>query len=165
VPSLFFFHSLSHFNLSAFHPDVVFLLVFVLATFYWTKSLLCNVAEFIGMLFYSESTLQLWASRRLYRIQISQFSSLASVRTTWYSFRTLISQQHPSKRRELSVRTFLCVKKLRTAPACIRLDVSAARPDDTQCSTNYGISFQNTDMWRSLQPSGRCGFPSRRAHT
>jgi hypothetical protein len=38
----------------------------VLATFCWTKSLLCNVAAFTGMLFYSESTLQLWASRRLY---------------------------------------------------------------------------------------------------
>jgi len=34
-------------------------LVFVLATFCWTKSLLCNVDAFIGMLFYSESTLQL----------------------------------------------------------------------------------------------------------
>jgi len=35
------------------------MLVFVLAAFCWTKSLLCNVAAFIGMLFYSESTLQL----------------------------------------------------------------------------------------------------------
>jgi len=34
-------------------------LVFVLATFCWTKSLLCNVAAFTRMLFYSESTLQL----------------------------------------------------------------------------------------------------------
>jgi hypothetical protein len=32
-------------------------LVFVLATFCWTKSLLCNVAAFTGMLLYSESTL------------------------------------------------------------------------------------------------------------
>jgi len=30
-----------------------------LATFYWTKSLLCNDAYYIVMLFYSESTLQL----------------------------------------------------------------------------------------------------------
>jgi hypothetical protein len=35
------------------------LLVFVLDAFCWTKSLLCNVAAFTGMLFYSESTLQL----------------------------------------------------------------------------------------------------------
>jgi hypothetical protein len=32
------------------------LLVFVLAALCWTKSLLCNVAAFTGMLFYSEST-------------------------------------------------------------------------------------------------------------
>jgi hypothetical protein len=40
------------------------LLVFVLATFCWTKSLLCNVAAFTGMLLYPESTLQLCSSRR-----------------------------------------------------------------------------------------------------
>jgi hypothetical protein len=51
---------------------------------------------------------------------------------------------------------FLCVKKLQTVQACIRPDISAAWQDDTQCSTNYGISFQNTDMGRSLQPSGWC---------
>jgi hypothetical protein len=31
---------------------------------------------------------------------------------------------------------------------------SVARPDDTQCSTSYGISFQNIDMGSSLQPFG-----------
>jgi hypothetical protein len=40
------------------------LLVFVLAAFCWTKSLLCNVAAFTGMLLYPESTLQLCSSRR-----------------------------------------------------------------------------------------------------
>jgi len=39
------------------------MLVFVLAVFCWTKSLLCNVAAFTGML-YPESTLQLCSSRR-----------------------------------------------------------------------------------------------------
>jgi hypothetical protein len=39
-------------------------LVFVLAAFCWTKSLLCNVAAFTGMLLYTESTLQLCSSRR-----------------------------------------------------------------------------------------------------
>jgi hypothetical protein len=53
----------------------------------------------------------------------------------------------------------LC-RKLRIAPACICSDVLATCPDDTQCSTSYGISFHNTDMGRSLQLSGRCGFPS-----
>jgi hypothetical protein len=42
------------------------LLVFVLAALCWTKSLLCNVAAFTGMLLYSESTLQLCSSRRFY---------------------------------------------------------------------------------------------------
>jgi hypothetical protein len=74
-----------------------------------------------------------------------------------------LSKHHPSRRRELFGQTFLCVEKLQTAPTCIRL-VSAAHPDATQCSISYGISFQNTDMGRSLQPSGRCGFPSGRAH-
>jgi hypothetical protein len=36
----------------------------VLAAFCWTKSLLCNVAAFTGMLLYPESTLQLCSSRR-----------------------------------------------------------------------------------------------------
>jgi hypothetical protein len=40
------------------------MLVFVLAAFYWTKSLICNVAAFTGMLLYPESTLQLCYSRR-----------------------------------------------------------------------------------------------------
>jgi hypothetical protein len=63
-----------------------------------------------------------------------------------------------------SVQTFPCVEKFRTAPACIRPDVSAARPDDTQCSTSFRISFQNIVMGRLLQPSGRRGFLSGPAH-
>jgi hypothetical protein len=62
-------------------------------------------------------------------------------------------KHHSSGRRELSVQTFLCVKKLWTVLACIRPNLSAARPNDTQCSSSYRISFQNTDMGRSLQPS------------
>jgi hypothetical protein len=37
------------------------------------------------------------------------FGSLSAVRTMWYSVRTLISQQHPSGRRDLSVRTPISV--------------------------------------------------------
>jgi hypothetical protein len=33
------------------------------------------------------------------------FGSLSAIRTTWYSVRTLISQQHQSRRGDLSVRT------------------------------------------------------------
>jgi len=64
-----------------------------LAAFCWTKSHLCNDAYFIGMLLYSKSTLQLWASRRLCaRFKTVLFSFLASVRTKWNSVRTLICQ-------------------------------------------------------------------------
>jgi hypothetical protein len=44
------------------------MLVFVLAAFCWTKSLLCNVAAFTGMLLYPESTFQLCSSRRFYEV-------------------------------------------------------------------------------------------------
>jgi hypothetical protein len=72
----------------------------VLAAFCWTKSLLCNVAVFIGMLLYPESTLQLCSSRRFCDVfKEVYFSSLSAVRTTWYSVRTLIGQQHLSRRR------------------------------------------------------------------
>jgi len=62
----------------------------------------------------------------------------SSVRTTW-----------------IPVRTFLCVEKPRTTPACILPDVSAARPDDSQCSTKLQIFFPKSNMGRLLQPSGR----------
>jgi hypothetical protein len=65
------------------------LLVFVLAAFSWTKSLLCNVVTFTGMLLYPESTLQLCSSRRFYEVfKEVYFGSLSAVRTTWYSVRT-----------------------------------------------------------------------------
>jgi hypothetical protein len=65
---------------------------------------------------------------------------------------------------DICTTTFPCVEKFQTALACIYPDVSAARPDDSQCSTSFRISFQNTVMGKSLQPSGRRGFPSGRAH-
>jgi hypothetical protein len=68
--------------------------------------------------------------------------------------------QHPSGRRELSVRTPIYVQKLRTVLGCIRSDVSATRPDAIKCLTSKMISFPNIDMGRQLQPSGRRGIPS-----
>jgi hypothetical protein len=82
---------------SSSDPSTV--LVFVLATFCWTKSLLCNVVAFIEMLLYPESTLQLCSSRRfcevfkdLFRFPVSRpddvvfrpdaHQSVKSVRTT-----------------------------------------------------------------------------------
>jgi hypothetical protein len=57
------------------------LLVFVLAAFGWTKSLLCNVAAFTGMLLYPESTLQLCSSRRFCEVfKDVYFGSLSAVR-------------------------------------------------------------------------------------
>jgi hypothetical protein len=77
-------------------------LVFVLAAFCWTKSLLCNVVVFTGMLLYPESNLQLCSSRRFCEVfKEVYFGSLSAVWTTWYSVRTLISQQHPSRRRDI----------------------------------------------------------------
>jgi hypothetical protein len=99
------------------------LLVFVLAAFCWTKSLLCNVAAFTRMLLYPKSTLQLCSSRRfcevfkdLFRFPVSRpddmvfrpdaHQSATSVRTT-RSFRpdahqcldaSNSSRFHPSRR-------------------------------------------------------------------
>jgi hypothetical protein len=70
----------------------------------------------------------------------------------------------PSGRRELSVQTFPCVEKFRTALAYIRPNISATRPDDSHCLTSFRISFHNTVIGRSLQPSELRGFPSGRAH-
>jgi hypothetical protein len=72
-----------------------------------------------------------------------------------------LSKHHLSRRRDLSVQTSLGVQKLRTVLSCIRLDVSATRPDTFQCSTSKKISFQNTDMGRQLQLAGRCSVPVR----
>jgi len=58
----------------------------------------------------------------------------------------------------IPVRTFLCVKKLRIASACIHPNVSATRPDNFQCSTKLQIFFPKPDMGRLPQPSGRRGF-------
>jgi len=76
------------------------MLVFVLAAFCWTKSLLCNIAAFTWMLLCPESTLLFTYVLREDSVKFSRiyFSSLSTVRTTWYSIRTLISQQHLSGR-------------------------------------------------------------------
>jgi len=116
------------------------------------------------MLFNRDSTIQRCFQKILHSLQVRKFDSLPAVPTTCHTVWTPIyPKHHPSRRRELSVRTFLCVKKIRTSPACIRPDVSAACPDNSHCSTSFRISFQNTVMGRLLQPSRRCGFPSGHA--
>jgi hypothetical protein len=74
-------------------------------------------------------------------------SKASFVRTTW-----------------ISVQTFLCIEKLRTAPACICLDDSVARPDHSQCSNKLQIFFPSSNKGRLNQPSRRRGFSSGRAH-
>jgi len=103
------------------------LLVSVLATFCWTKSLLCNVAAFTGMLLYPESTLQLCSSRRFCEVfKEVHFGSLSAVRTTWYSVWTLISQQYPPERHGiLSRRSSVKASSVRTT--------RTFRPDAHQC--------------------------------
>jgi hypothetical protein len=86
--------------------------------------LVCNWPHFVGqnhffvkMLFNRDSAIQKCFQKTLHSLQVRKFSSLPAVRTTW-----------------IPVRTFLCVEKLRNAPACIRPDDSVARSDDSQCS-------------------------------
>jgi hypothetical protein len=120
---------------------------------------------FVMMLFNRDSVIQKCFQKILHSLQVRKFGSLPAVRTTCHTVWTPIClKHHPSGRRKLSVRTFPCVEKFRTALACICPDDSPARPDDTLCTTSFSISFQNTDMGRSLQPSGRRGFQSERSH-
>jgi hypothetical protein len=95
----------------------------------------------------------------------SQKNRIPCIRSDDVIFRpnVQLSKHYPSGRRELSIWTFLCVEKLQTILSCIRPDISATRLEAVQCSTSYGISFQNTDMGRQLQPFGRCVFPSGRS--
>jgi hypothetical protein len=115
----------------------------VLVAFCWTKSLLCNVASFTGMLLYPESTLQLCSSKRFCEVfkEVS-FGSLSTVRTTWYSIWTLISQQHSSGRHDiLSGRLSVKASSIRTT--------RSFRPDAHQC-----LEASNSSR---LHPSGRNG--------
>jgi hypothetical protein len=125
------------------------MLVFVLPAFCWTKSLLCNVAAFTWMLLYPESTLQICSSRRFCEVfKEVYFGSLLAVRTTWYSVRTFISQQHPSGRRGIpSRRSYVKASSVRT--------MRIFRPDAHQCLEALNSS--------SLHPSGRNGKSSGRS--
>jgi hypothetical protein len=78
------------------------------------------------MLFNKDSAIQKCFQKILHSLQVRKFGSLPAVRTMCHTVRTPICpKHHPSGRREISFRTFLCVEKIRTAPACIRTDISA----------------------------------------
>jgi hypothetical protein len=142
-----------------------------LATFCWTKSLLCKD------LFYQRFRLFRSVSRRFCTICKSEISvpCQPSGRRVIPSGRPAVQcisrpddvtyrpDTHPTKASSvrttwIPVRTFLYVEKLRTAPACICPDDSAARPDDPQCSIKSQDFFLK-HRYRLLQPSGRRGFP------
>jgi len=159
----------------------------VLAAFCWTKSLLCNVTAFTGMLFYSEPhfSYELQEDSVQNSNQSVQFPCIRLDDVVFYPDAHL-SKHHPSGRQELSVRTSHCVQKLLIVQGCIRLNVIANRPTTIQslrriqyssasvrttwqyrpyaiqCSTSNRISVLDTDMGRQLQPLGRCVFPSGR---
>jgi hypothetical protein len=118
----------------------------VLAAFCWTKSLLCNVAAFTGMLLYPECTLQLCSSRRfcevfkdLFRFPVNRpddvvfrpdtYQSVTFVRTT-RSFRphahqcleaSNSSRLHPSGRNDKFSRSSSEFEKIPVFQ-CIHLD-------------------------------------------
>jgi hypothetical protein len=73
----------------------------------------------------------------------NQSVPLASVRMTWYSVRTLFSQQHPSGRQELSVQMPINVYKLRTIQVCICPNVMANRLDALQISRRSQCSSES----------------------
>jgi hypothetical protein len=121
----------------------------VLATFCWTKSLLCNVVAFTRILLYPESTLWLCSLRRFCEVFKEVYlCSLSAVRMTWYSVRTLIRQQHPSGRLDISS------GRSSVKASSVRM-TRTFRPDAHQC-----IEASNSSRFH---PSGRNGKLSERS--
>jgi hypothetical protein len=117
-------------------------LVFVLAAFCWTKSLLCNVAAFTGMLLYPESTLQLCYSRRfcevfkdLFRFPVSRLDDVV--------FRPDAHQSTTSVR---TTRSFRPVAHLSTVPS-IRTTCHSVRTSDRQASSVRTTCFFRPDTY------------------
>jgi hypothetical protein len=66
------------------------------------------------MFFNRDSAIQKCFQKILHSLQLKKFGSLPTVWTTCHTvWMPICPKHHPSGRRELSVRTFLCVKKLR----------------------------------------------------
>jgi len=146
------------------HLYLCILLVFVLAAFCWTKSLLCNVTAFTGILLYPESTLQLCSSRRFCEVfKEVYFGSLSAVRTTWYPVRTLISKQQPSRRRGIpSERSSVKASSIRTTRTFC--------PDAHQCleasnSSRLHLSGRNGKSVRHSSSSRRSQCSSASVRT
>jgi hypothetical protein len=138
---------------------------------------------FVKMFFNRDSNIQKCFQKILHSLQGRKFGSLSAARTMCHTVRTPICPKfQPSRRRVIpsgcpSVQSIirpndenflskpspvsrsfelLQLAFIRTFQQHVRTTLSV-RP-------SFRISFQNTDMGRSLQPSGRHGFPSGRAH-
>jgi hypothetical protein len=132
----------------------------VLATFCWTKSLICNVAAFTGMLLFPESTLQLCSSRRFSEFfKEVHFGSLSAVWKTWYSVRTFISQQHPSGRRGIpsgrSAVNASSVRTTRTFHPDAHQDLEASNNSRLHPSGHNGKSFSSSSEFEK-NPGFKC---------
>jgi hypothetical protein len=106
------------------------------------------------MLFYPESTLQLWSSRRFCEVFKKVFFRFPVSRPDDVVFHpdAHLSKHNPSRLRELSVRTPINVEKLRTVQGCIRLEVMANRPNALQSSRRSqcsSASVRTTWLYRS----------------
>jgi hypothetical protein len=135
----------------------------------WPKEelLVCNWQHSVGqnkffvmMLFNRDFTIQsasrgfctIYKSKNSVPCQPSERCVIPSGRPTVQSIIRSDDENFPSGPSSVS-------RSFESALACIRPNVSAARLDDSQCSTSFRISFQNTVMGRSLQSSGRRRFP------
>jgi len=148
-----------------------------LATFCWTKPLLCKDDFYQGFC-YSEVSPEdspQFASQK-FRFPASrpddvssrpnaQLSNASAVQTTCQTIWTPIRlKHHPSRLRGFPSRPssvsrsfkLLQLASVRTIQQLFLMILSVL--------SSLMISFQNTDMGRLLQTSGRHGFPSGRAH-
>jgi len=126
-------------------PKGEFVSFFVLAAFCWTKSLLCNVATFTGMLLYLESTLQLCSSRRFcevfkdfFRFPISSLDDVV--------FRPDAHQSAKSVRTTRSFRpdAHQCLE----ASNSLRFHPSGRNGKSSGCSSE----FEKTPMFQLIRP-------------
>jgi hypothetical protein len=136
------------------------LLVFVLAAFYWTKSLICNVAAFTGMLLYPESTLQLCSSRRFCEVFKDLFRFPGS-RPDDVEFR---SDAHQSATSARTTRTFrLDAHQFLEASNNSRLHPSGRNGKSSGRSSKFEkiLVFQRIRPDDVAIPSGRRGYNVR----
>jgi hypothetical protein len=129
-------------------------LVFVFAAFCWTKSLLCNVAAFTGMLLYPKATLQLCSSRRFYEVFKDLFRFPGS-RPDDVEFRLDAHQSSTSVR---TMRTFRS-----DAHQCLEASNSSRLHSSGRSGKSSGRSseFEKIPVFQRIRPDDVV-IPSRR---